>query len=153
MLNYSCRKQPEFLHVEVFLLNGGIFSQNMLLSAELLNMLNHVLCSANKKKLLSAEMLNMLNVFCSMGPIFFSKGGGVQFFFCMVNCFCRNNNVLLYVELFLQKAAFFCMLILLLKGGDFLQNVLISVEMLNMLNHVLCRALKKRFFLLKCWIC
>ena len=103
MLNYSCRTHPNFVYVIAFLLKGGKFPQSVLLSAAMLNTLNHVGSEVPKKTLPSAEMLNMLNVFCPMGPIYFFKGGS-RFFGC-VEFFLQKNSVALYVELFLQKAA------------------------------------------------
>ena len=89
-------------------------------------------------------MLDMLNVFCPMGPMLFLQGWGPE--------------LVLYVEFFLQKESFLFSCrkqpeflhveSFLLKGGNFSQNMLLSAEMLNMLNHVLCY--KKRFLLLKC---
>ena len=59
----------------------------------------------------------------------------------MLNFFCWKNHFLGYVEFFPWKKPFF------------FKKVLLSAEMLNMLDHAECLFPKKCFFLLKCWIC
>ena len=151
------------------------FFKNVLLSAEMLNMLDHVECLF-QKMLLSAEMLNMLNLLNYFGSIWsllafhrpkiiqhiqhiqlfisrkkhiFSKIGSnmiqhiqhfsrkkhiwytcwiifpeIITFWAVLSFFPWKNHFLGHVEFFPQKEAFF------------FKNVLLSAEMLNMLDHV-----------------
>ena len=129
MLNYSCRKQAEFLHVELFLPKGGNVSKNMLLSVEMLNVLNHVLCNAIKKTLLSAEIFNMLNMLNVLWPM---RLHGVQW--------AKKHSTYSTYSTFQQKEHFFGTL---------------HPTWFNMFNISAERSIfwgKKSFFLLKCWI-
>ena len=110
MLNYSCRKHPKFVYVIVFfLLKGGKFPQNVLLSAKMLNMLNHVGSKLPKKSLLSVEYVEYVEYvecFLPRGPHLCFQRGSPDFF-GYVEFFLQKERFLFYVELFLQKAAFF----------------------------------------------
>ena len=109
-----------------FLLKGGDFLQNVLLSAEMLNMLNHALCSA----LLSAEMLNMLNMLNVLWPM---RLHGVKW----AKKPSKYSTYSTY-STFQQKEAIF---------RNLTSNMIQHIQHFNRKKHFSC---KKRFFLLKC---
>ena len=153
-------------YVELFLQKEPLFEQKMLLSAEMLNMLNMLVSALQKKRFfllkcwicwicwivlgtsqspsLSPKKALLFNI-SPVGALFW---GHVElflqkerFFLSMLNFFCWKSVFFSYVEFFLQKEP------------HFEQKMLLSAEMLNMLNMLVSALQKMCFFLLKCWIC
>ena len=146
------------------------FPKKVLLSAEMLNMLNmlkyfgsiwsllafhrpkiiqhiqHIQLFSRKKHIFSkigSNMIQHIQHFSRKKHIWYTCWiifPEITTFGAMLNFLPWKNHFLGHVEFFPRKKHFF-------------KNVLLSAEMLNMLDHVECLFWKKCFFLLKCWIC
>ena len=170
MLNFFCWKNHFLGHVEFFPRKKHFF-KNVLLSAEMLNMLDHVECLFPKKMLLSAEMLNMLNMLNYFGSIWsllafhrpkiIQHIQHIQLFSRKKHIFSKiGSNMIQHIQHFSRKKHIWytCWIIF--------PEIITFWAMLNFFpwkNHFLGHVeffpqkeaffSKMCFFLLKCWIC
>ena len=135
-----------------------------LLSAEMLNMLNHVGSKVPKKTLLSAEMLNMLNmlnVFLPIRPLQSSWNVRPQAQYIQhIQHFSRKKHIFgTCWILSAERTTFWAMLNFFCWKNHFLGHVEFSLLKEPLLGPCWIFSLKqlffskKCFFLLKCWIC